>query len=196
MPTFNTLEDAEAGIANTILSVPPSLCGSSISDLPTRVNSTTSLLGHNGMVVFAPSHEKASNIALLPIVIVRPVALPPSKPKRKPASRRIIFKLWYNTYRYAYMNSQSEFSNISCRRKFFTFVVTLNAVGLLLAASNVWKYPRNDTSALILGNLLAAILVRNELFGRFLYLVVNTCFAKVCRVVLTIRRSRAHLLIS
>lgn len=30
-----------------------------------------------------------------------------------------------------------------------------------------------------LGNLYIAILMRNELFGRFLYLFVNTCFAKV-----------------
>jgi hypothetical protein len=30
-----------------------------------------------------------------------------------------------------------------------------------------------------LGNLNCAILMRNELFGRFLYLFVNTCFAKV-----------------
>ena len=29
------------------------------------------------------------------------------------------------------------------------------------------------------GNLNFAILMRNELFGRFLYLFVNTCFAKV-----------------
>lgn len=85
-----------------------------------------------------------------------------------------------------------EFSNIPRRRKFFTFAVILNAVGLLLAALNVWKYPRNDTSALILGNLLAAVLVRNELFGRFLYIVVNACFAKVRRVVLTMHHPHAN----
>lgn len=45
----------------------------------------------------------------------------------------------------------------------------------------VWHYPRKYTGALILGNLLAAILMRNELFGRLLYLIVNTCFAKVCK---------------
>ena len=64
-------------------------------------------------------------------------------------------------------------------RKFFTFVVTINAVGLLLAALNVWTYPRHYTGAFILGNLLTAIIVRNELFGRFLYLIINTFFAKV-----------------
>lgn len=58
----------------------------------------------------------------------------------------------------------------------------MNAIGLLLAATNVWMYPRQYTGAFVLGNLLAAILVRNELFGRFLYLFVNTFFAKVCGV--------------
>lgn len=64
-------------------------------------------------------------------------------------------------------------------RKFYAIVVTLNGVGLLLAALNVWKYPRQYTGAFVLGNLLFAILMRNELFGRLLYLFVNTCFAKV-----------------
>lgn len=58
-------------------------------------------------------------------------------------------------------------------------MVTLNMVGLVLAASGHFPYARNWTSAMALGNLNFAILMRNELFGRFLYLVVNTCFAKV-----------------
>jgi hypothetical protein len=66
--------------------------------------------------------------------------------------------------------------------KFFTFIVTLNIIGIFLAIFNVWRYPRNYTSAFVLGNLLVAILMRNELFGRFLYLVVNTLFAKVCLI--------------
>ena len=57
--------------------------------------------------------------------------------------------------------------------------MTLNLVALLLALLHVWEYPRRYTSAFVLGNLQAAILVRNELFGRLLYLVVNTLFAKV-----------------
>jgi len=57
--------------------------------------------------------------------------------------------------------------------------ITLNLIGLLLAATSVWTYPRRYTGAFALGNLLVAILVRNELFGRLLYLIVNTLFAKV-----------------
>ncbi|KAI0767012.1 hypothetical protein C8Q74DRAFT_924051 [Fomes fomentarius] len=83
-----------------------------------------------------------------------------NKPKRN-VSRRIKCQLWFNTY-----------------RKFFIFVVTLNGVGLFLAAMNIWTYPRRYTGAFVLGNLIFAILMRNELFGRLLYLLVNTCFAK------------------
>ncbi|KAE9408732.1 hypothetical protein BT96DRAFT_985593 [Gymnopus androsaceus JB14] len=88
--------------------------------------------------------------------------LAPRPAPRPKATRWIRFQLWFNTY-----------------RKFFVLVVTLNVIGLVLAAANVWVYPRNYTSAFILGNLQTALLVRNELFGRFLYLVVNTLFAKV-----------------
>lgn len=60
--------------------------------------------------------------------------------------------------------------------------MTFNLVGIGLAIANVWKYPRNYTGAFVLGNLLTAILMRNELFGRFLYLIINTLFAKVSNI--------------
>ncbi|KAJ3800266.1 hypothetical protein GGU11DRAFT_420108 [Lentinula aff. detonsa] len=86
----------------------------------------------------------------------------PPKPSPRPrVSKWIKFQLWFNTY-----------------RKFFTLTVILNVIGLVLGASGVWNYPRHYTSAFILGNLQTALLVRNELFGRFLYLFVNTLFAK------------------
>lgn len=86
---------------------------------------------------------------------------PPRKQMQKRASRWIRFQLWFNTY-----------------RKFFLFVMALNLVGIALAIFNIWTYPRRYTGAFVLGNLLVAILMRNELFGRFLYLLVNTLFAK------------------
>ena len=52
-------------------------------------------------------------------------------------------------------------------------------VGIILAASGHFPYAVKYTGAMALGNLNFAILMRNELFGRFLYLFVNTCFAKV-----------------
>ncbi|KAJ7114964.1 hypothetical protein C8R44DRAFT_710030 [Mycena epipterygia] len=89
-----------------------------------------------------------------------PNAFAPKKRTRK-VSRTLEFQLWFNTY-----------------RKFFTLTVILNLVGLVLAATGRWQYPRQYTGALVLGNLQVAILMRNELFGRFLYLIVNTLFAK------------------
>jgi hypothetical protein len=67
-------------------------------------------------------------------------------------------------------------------RKFFTFIVLLNLVGLILVITDVWQYPRQYAGALALGNICTAILVRNELFGRLLYLSVNKLFAKVRRI--------------
>ena len=61
------------------------------------------------------------------------------------------------------------------------FVMTLNIVGVALAASGRFPYAHRYIGAFVLGNLSAAVLVRNELFGRILYLIINTLFAKVCR---------------
>ena len=58
-------------------------------------------------------------------------------------------------------------------------MIILNVIGISLAASGHFPYADNYTSAMALGNLNFAILMRNELFGRLLYLFVNTCFAKV-----------------
>lgn len=76
------------------------------------------------------------------------------KPKKPKISRWILFKLWFNTY-----------------RKFFTLVVVLNLVGIICAATNHFPYAENHLGALVLGNLLCAILMRNELWMRFLYMV-------------------------
>ncbi|TCD60624.1 hypothetical protein EIP91_009770 [Steccherinum ochraceum] len=106
----------------------------------------------------AADEKKVADLTALPALV--PTTKPAAKPKRK-ISRWIRFQLWYNAY-----------------RRFFTIVVLFNGIGLLLAAMNVWKYPRKYTGAFVLGNLLFAILMRNELFGRVLYLIVNKCFAK------------------
>jgi hypothetical protein len=79
-------------------------------------------------------------------------------------------------------------------RKFLTIIVTLNLVGLILAIKDLWQYPWGYSSPLCLGNLLVAILVRNELFGRVVYLFVNKLFAKVRRGILTLISQISHVL--
>ncbi|KAH6663343.1 hypothetical protein B0J14DRAFT_494866 [Halenospora varia] len=79
----------------------------------------------------------------------------PALPRLSTTKRRwIIFVLWFNTY-----------------RKFFTFVTLLNLAGIIMASLGRFKYAENHLGALVLGNLLCAILMRNELFLRFLYLI-------------------------
>jgi hypothetical protein len=77
----------------------------------------------------------------------------PTKP-REEISRWIFFQLWFNTY-----------------RKFFTFVTLLNLVGIIMASLGRFRYAENHLGALVLGNLLMAVLMRNELFLRFLYTI-------------------------
>ncbi|KAH8886134.1 hypothetical protein GQ53DRAFT_796966 [Thozetella sp. PMI_491] len=77
----------------------------------------------------------------------------PGPPKKK-HSRWVLFWLWFNTYRI-----------------FFTFVTALNLVGLVLASLGRFPYAENHLGALVLGNLLCAVLMRNELFLRCLYTI-------------------------
>ncbi|KAJ6512823.1 hypothetical protein C8R45DRAFT_1087939 [Mycena sanguinolenta] len=108
-----------------------------------------------------PGSARRQENALVPPIVTRDL-LPPSFAKTKSrASRMIRFRLWFNTY-----------------RKFYTLTLTLNLVGLVLAGTGKWQYPRQYTGAFVLGNLQCAILMRNEFFGRCLYLIVNILFAK------------------
>lgn len=90
----------------------------------------------------------------------KPAAKSTAKPKRK-APWWVLVRLWFNTY-----------------RKFFTFCVTMNGIGVVLALTGHFPYAINHLGSMLLGNLLFAILMRNEIFGRILYAFVNTCFAK------------------
>jgi hypothetical protein len=53
---------------------------------------------------------------------------------------------------------------------------------MILAGTGHFPYARKHSGAIIIGNILASVVVRNEMFGRFLYLTVNTLFAKVCKL--------------
>ncbi|RDB24296.1 hypothetical protein Hypma_008792 [Hypsizygus marmoreus] len=105
--------------------------------------------------------KKASDdLATKGVVLPSRPTKPSAKPRKK-ASRRIRFLLWFNTY-----------------RKFFCLTFGLNMIGLTLAASGHFPYAIKYSGAMVVANLNFAILMRNEVFGRLLYLFVNTCFAK------------------
>lgn len=82
---------------------------------------------------------------------------------KQKVSRWIIFNLWFNPY-----------------RKFFTFVTLLNLTGIILAALERFPYAQNHLGALVLGNLLCAVLFRNELFLRCLYTISIYGLRSVC----------------
>ncbi|KAF1961009.1 hypothetical protein CC80DRAFT_523216 [Byssothecium circinans] len=102
------------------------------------------------------SQHKPANASKLATVEVEKAPTPPpgAKPKKRKISRWILVQLWFNTY-----------------RKFFTFVTLLNLSGIILAALGRFPYAENHLGALVLGNLLCAIMFRNELWLRFLYMV-------------------------
>ena len=99
----------------------------------------------------APDDEKA------------PKAEAGAKKEQPKIGKWILFNLWFNTY-----------------RKFFTFVTLLNLTGIVLAAVDRFPYAETHLGALVLGNLLCAVLFRNELFLRCLYMVAIYGLRSVC----------------
>ncbi|OAX42182.1 hypothetical protein K503DRAFT_395620 [Rhizopogon vinicolor AM-OR11-026] len=85
----------------------------------------------------------------------------PAKPAKKKVPLWVLWVVWFN-----------------CYRRFFTVIFIVNFTGLGFAIAGKWAYAAKYPGALALGNLNVAILVRNEIFGRFLYWFVNTFFAK------------------
>ncbi|KAF1835745.1 hypothetical protein BDW02DRAFT_567647 [Decorospora gaudefroyi] len=98
-----------------------------------------------------PCGRRPVDAAELKTTVKEPSGSKPQKPK---VSRWILFCLWFNTY-----------------RKFFTFVTLLNLTGIILTACGRFKYAEDHMGALVLGNLLCAILMRNELWMRCLYMI-------------------------
>lgn len=107
MSNSQALNDAENGVAENVfpVSLPPP---HPMSGDTTRVNSSTDLKAALELPPPLPLDEKAvladekkTEMAVPPVKkdVPRPAA---SKAKWKRASRWTRFKLWYNTYRYAY----------------------------------------------------------------------------------------------
>jgi hypothetical protein len=169
------LDDAEKGLHDQhherpMVAVPRLAHVESDEKLPRPLHIETATAGV--MSPMSPIHD-----GLTPFATVPPLALqwprgskfpgaPPypygedprlRKPDQPPlqVTKWIKFKLWYNTY-----------------RKFFTFVTLLNLAGIICAALGKFQYAEKHMGALVLGNLLFAILMRNELFLRLLYIIV------------------------
>lgn len=87
----------------------------------------------------------------------------PAAPAPTPivVSKWVKFQLWYSAY-----------------RRFFTVVVTFNFISIVLTCLGRFPYAQKNVGAFILGNLCTAVLMRNELFGRLLYLIANTLLRK------------------
>lgn len=156
----DSLDDAEKGIYDSTLELtaPPPFVYAS-PDYPKPLKSLLSPISpiHEGITPRTSVPELAlaksvkSDTARIGGVEASSKQPVPAKPK---ISRWILFELWFNVY-----------------RRFFTFVILFNLVGIILAARGRFKYAESHLGALVLGNLLCAILMRNELFVRFLYLL-------------------------
>ncbi|KAF9009340.1 hypothetical protein BDQ17DRAFT_1421532 [Cyathus striatus] len=111
--------------------------------------------------VYPSSKEKEVVITTTKEVVVTQKSSKPAPRQKKKVSKWVLFQLWFNTY-----------------RKFFTFTFGFNMIGLALAASGHFPYAIKFSGAMVVANFNFAILMRNEVFGRLLYLFINTCFAK------------------
>lgn len=153
-------DDAEKGLYDSTHTLPvlPSVA---------HVEKSTPLHIDTDLFPGSPIHEGLTPFSSVPVLslswpagwkvvddtIPDPAAKKPARPKPK-ISRWILFQLWFNPY-----------------RKFFIFVTLLNLSGIILAALGRFSYAEDHLGALVLGNLLCAVLFRNELFLRFLYTI-------------------------
>ena len=106
----------------------------------------------------------------------KPLHQPP-KPQKMKISKYVHFIIWYNSYKLVLSYKPPPAHSLLWRR-FFTVILILNFTALGFAAAGLWPYALKYPGALVAGNLNFAVLMRNEIFGRLLYLFVNTCFAK------------------
>lgn len=174
--TSSALDDAEKGLYDSTPSLPvispPAAHVDEKKELYIETQLSPSSPVHEGLTPLASITQLAlakqgSTSSTANTTVAAPPTAPPTAAKKKPpkpkVSRWILFQLWFNTY-----------------RKFFTFVTLLNLTGIILAALGRFPYAENHLGALVLGNLLMAVLMRNELFLRFLYLISIYGLRSVC----------------
>jgi hypothetical protein len=174
--SYAHVDDAEKGVCRQEWPLRPQVA------ITKLITSSSSILSP----ITSPIHEGITPSSSVPVLSLSAVSLPPPavppppptagrKPERvtqdagsdtkqqqpeiRPktelkCSKWNLFRLWFNTY-----------------RKFWTFVTLLNLAGIIMTALGRFPYAENHLGAMVLGNLLCAILMRNELFLRFLYTV-------------------------
>jgi hypothetical protein len=168
-------DDAEKGLYDSLRNLPASPPPAPTGDKRPVIHVETSLSNMSSTClspgVLSPIHEGITPFSSVPVLSLawpggQAAAHTLSKPGKPPTltkkpetpkpkiSRWVLFNLWFNTY-----------------KKFFTFVTLLNATGIVMAALNRFPYAENHLGALVLGNLLMAVLMRNELFLRCLYVI-------------------------
>ncbi|KAJ3541713.1 hypothetical protein NM208_g4477 [Fusarium decemcellulare] len=144
-------DDAEKGLYDGIQSLP-------ISPPTVYVEPKTAInTGHHQPQTSPLVHKGLLPVPYLPVTkSMIPSRSEPknSIPVKDKISRWILFQLWFNTY-----------------RKFFLLCISLNLTGVIMSGLGRFPYAVDHSGAMVLGNLLCAVLMRNELFLRFLYLV-------------------------
>ncbi|KAB5550783.1 hypothetical protein GE09DRAFT_1239714 [Coniochaeta sp. 2T2.1] len=167
-------DDAEKGLYDSLRNLPPTPPPTLMAKKP-AIHVETSLSNFSSTCLspgaLSPIHEGITPFSSVPVLslawpggraadatLSRPGKPPtltkkPDRPKPK-VSRWVLFNLWFNTY-----------------KKFFTFVTLLNLAGIIMAALGRFPYAENHLGALVLGNLLTAVLMRNELLLRCLYVI-------------------------
>ncbi|KFA71459.1 hypothetical protein S40288_08015 [Stachybotrys chartarum IBT 40288] len=164
------IDDAEKGLYDNSSSFPasPPLAHMEEKAVVTHIESFPSPMSPmSPMSIASPVHEGITPSSSVPVLSLSgtrvnrlpapepPVKAPTQAKPKKVVSRWILFRLWFNPY-----------------RQFFTLIVLLNLIGMICAGTGNWDYAVDHLGALVLGNLLFAVLMRNELLLRVLYTIL------------------------
>ena len=169
VPPASAYDDAEKGLAEEVLTPPRRSAaetdGPSSSSGSTVIHSPPLSPTTSAKQVVRLADAKTAEIEGRPAKSEEAAPTPKApQPPKAEYPKFLQFVLWYNMY-----------------RRLFTIAMIFNVVTITITATGDFPYAHRHLGAFVLGNLTASILVRNEIFGRILYLLVNTLFAKVRR---------------
>lgn len=129
----------------------------SLVKLPSLAYTAQTMLIDRMLTPVPPVHESISRTSVLATsanaTVADIAAIKPEMPKQN-ISRWSLLQIWFNMY-----------------RTLFIFVTLFNLAAIIMSACGRFFYAENHLGSLVLGNLLCAILMRNEVFLRFLYTI-------------------------